>query len=665
MKCHKCQADVLQQFKFCQAYVGLIKINKAELKPIKGKTMLVRVPVNVRKLDLLEKSVEKHAAHDRNFDRYESYALLYPDGTEVLTLPGNPTQLFQLNKYKEDIEKPYNRIAFYLVERYVIDQSKGDSSDSSDETDMTRSAFINDNSKKVEKTSNTPGAIVIKDDTKEDIKSIPTDDVRKDSSFTIQHSPYRHNSAVCTREDHSYRQLKEMFPNNEERELKDALDSTASLEDAINVVLNANTPSINDAYASLFNYDIGADDNVDDGDLLNIYSSADVARAGETSTFATDSNLQDKLNKHKEAELSSSGEFLRIKVRRQAVWEDTRIKFIRVQDEDLRKPVKVQFIGEPAVDNGGPSREFFTLMNAAAYSKLMCDGIFRHSISSLDKREFYLYGQITALGLMQGFPGPKCFNKTVVDYILTGDIGQLHPDVEDIPDPDVKQSLKSLMAITDEAEFKTQATFNSDFRFDAGYSKPFVHILDKEELCRCVALHHVILASMAETNQFVEVLKTANMLNLLRENPELFRKVFQVQKALTAEMVDDIFEVEYSPVDSNKFAIEQKIVFNLTQYLEDVEKGMITTKLDGKEVVVTLKHVLQFITGAEDIPAIGFTPRPKVRFCHETNPQLVRKLTANTCANILTLPVFGMSEYTKFSQELTFCLMNSPGFGVI
>ena len=236
---------------------------------------------------------------------------------------------------------------------------------------MTRSAFMNDDSKKVEKTSNTPGAIVIKDDTKEDIKSIPTDDVRKDSSFTIQHSPYGPNSAVCTREDHNNWQLKEIFPNSEERELKDALDSTASLKDATNVVLNENTPSINDAYASLFNYDIGANDNVDDGDLLNIFSSADVARAGETSTFATDSNLQDKLNKHKEAELSSSGEFLRIKVRRQAVWEDTRIKFSRVQDEDLRKPVKVQFIGEPAIDNGGPSREFFSLMNAAAYSKLI------------------------------------------------------------------------------------------------------------------------------------------------------------------------------------------------------------------------------------------------------------------------------------------------------
>ena len=168
-----------------------MKINKGELKPIKGKTMLVRVHVNVRKLDLLEKSVEKHAAHDRTFDRYESYALLYPDGTEVLTLPGNPITVLHL---------------IWLNDTSSI-KVKGDSSDSSDETDMTRSAFINDDSKRVEKTSNAPGAIVIKDNTKEDIKSIPTDDVRKDSSFTIQHSPYGPNSAVCTKEDHNYRQI--------------------------------------------------------------------------------------------------------------------------------------------------------------------------------------------------------------------------------------------------------------------------------------------------------------------------------------------------------------------------------------------------------------------------------------------------------------------------
>lgn len=102
---------------------------------------------------------------------------------------------------------------------------------------------------------------------------------------------------------------------------------------------------------------------------------------------------------------------------------------------------------------------------------------------------------------------------------------KLHPDVEDIPNSDVKQSLETLMYITDEAEFKTQAKFNSDFRFDAGYNKPFVCIEDKEELCRSVALHHVILASITEKNQHIEGLETTNMLDLIRHNPELFRKL--------------------------------------------------------------------------------------------------------------------------------------------
>ena len=91
--------------------------------------MMVRVPVCIRKLELLNKGIEKHSAHDRSFDRFASYALVYPDGTEVLTLPGQPTQLFQLDKYKEDIGKPYNRITLYLVEREMLEINREDQSD--------------------------------------------------------------------------------------------------------------------------------------------------------------------------------------------------------------------------------------------------------------------------------------------------------------------------------------------------------------------------------------------------------------------------------------------------------------------------------------------------------------------------------------------------------
>ncbi|XP_032233544.1 G2/M phase-specific E3 ubiquitin-protein ligase [Nematostella vectensis] len=161
----------------------------------------------------------------------------------------------------------------------------------------------------------------------------------------------------------------------------------------------------------------------------------------------------------------------------------------------------------------------------------------------------------------------------------------------------------------------------------------------------------------------MEGLKTCCMLGLVQAYPEKFRTVFEVPKELTAEMLDDIFDVKYSPRDSNKFHAETEVIFNFTQYLEDIEKGQISSVLEGKEVVVTLNHVIQFVTGSHGIPAIGFTPRPSIHFNHDS-PN--RKLTANTCANQLTLTVDGrIRQYEHFSRDFTFCMFNSRGFGLL
>ena len=97
--------------------VGLMKSVNGLLKPVKGKALVVRVLSDIRKVPLLSKALDKHSAHDRNFDPNEDYTLAYPDGTEVLTLPGQPSQIFQVDKYKEDIGKSFNRITLYIVRR--------------------------------------------------------------------------------------------------------------------------------------------------------------------------------------------------------------------------------------------------------------------------------------------------------------------------------------------------------------------------------------------------------------------------------------------------------------------------------------------------------------------------------------------------------------------
>ncbi|EDO37313.1 predicted protein [Nematostella vectensis] len=67
------------------------------------------------------------------------------------------------------------------------------------------------------------------------------------------------------------------------------------------------------------------------------------------------------LEQHRAKEFTcQDDQYLRLKIRRQTVWEDTKLKFGRILDDNLKMPLRVEFIGEPAVDQGGPSREFTT-----------------------------------------------------------------------------------------------------------------------------------------------------------------------------------------------------------------------------------------------------------------------------------------------------------------
>ena len=282
----------------------------------------------------------------------------------------------------------------------------------------------------------------------------------------------------------------------------------------------------------------------------------------------------------------------------------------------------------------------------------------------LQRREFFAFGQLTAIGLLQGSPGPKFFQKTVVDYILHNNVESLKPTIEEIPEESIKRSLTVLDKVENEVDFKNKACFECSFRFDAGYCKPLIELKDKGDFLQSVSLHYTILSSIKETDQFIEGLRTCNVLEMIRGNPDLFRSILQKSDVpLTAEVIDDIFEPVFSPRGSNKYSVEEKIVFNFNQYLEDIENRLVKTIVEGEEVTICLCHVLQFVTGAEDIPAIGFTPRPSIRFYHDSeNP---RKLSANTCGNVLTIPVTKMYEYARFSEEFTFCMMNYPGFGVL
>eukprot|EP00794_Sanderia_malayensis_P001017 gene1017-338_t len=316
--------------------VGMMRWQNGSLRPIKGKTMAVRVPTAIRKVGLLQISVDKHGNHDRNFDRFGDYTLAFPDGAEILTIPGKPTELFQLDKYKEEVCKPYNRIILFLVHRnelHLVQGIDGSPLDSDSSDDMMQSMI--------------------------DIENPTGKTLLPSNSFASGHKS-------------SYSNVGEQQPRDH------VADETA-----------------NDTYAN------------DHQEISETCDSSDASN-----TFAFDEILRARLESLKNSVLKPD-DYLHIKVR-SAVWEDTMFKFNQMQSDDLRKATKVQFLGEPAVDPGVIPK-------------------------------FFAFGHLTALGLLQGSPGPKCFQQSVVDYILYQNLESISPKVDEVPDSEVHESLASLL----------------------------------------------------------------------------------------------------------------------------------------------------------------------------------------------------------------------------
>ena len=557
--------------------IGLMNLTKGEFKPVKGKIKMVRVPTTIRKLELLKLSYDKHCAHDRTFDKDADYTLAFPDGTEIITLPDHPNRIFQLDEYQQDVGKAFNRITLFLLKRSDLESynelrhNTSNSDDEAEESTVRQMTVIESFARVTDSTTrNTTKQTTAGPSTSENIFSNNNENL-PGTSCSLYESARGTVSGMKT--------MREMFPNRGESELKQALELNETLEEAINMVVEDDDRSVNNRYGSLITEECDADVNILHDDDENLESFLETSSKTHYTVNAT---LTEKLEHCKEQFMDSSKNF-RIKVRRHHVWEDTMIKLQR-DENAINNPIKVQFIGEPAVDQGGPSREYFGLINEAAERKLITQSAFRHNISALKGREYYAFGQLTAIGLLQGSPGPRCFTKSVFDYICSGSIDNLNPSIEEIPVHEVKNSLMELNNLTNPDEFKQKASFESDYRFDAGYAKPIVTMADKDDFIKCIALHYTILVSLSELNQFVDGLNTCNMLHLIKEDPDSFRCLFEVGHAkLTAEDVDYIFDPVFSPAGSNKFAIEQSIIFNFNQYLEDAESGKVTGQLEDRE----------------------------------------------------------------------------------
>ena len=86
------------------------------------------------------------------------------------------------------------------------------------------------------------------------------------------------------------------------------------------------------------------------------------------------------------------------------------------------------------------------------------------------------------------------------------------------------------MNATSECELQEVVGANFSTMIDCGFVKPFssVNLEDRADIVQSISLHHVILRSKAEMDQFTDGLRSCGVLDEIKQNSNLTRSFFTI-----------------------------------------------------------------------------------------------------------------------------------------
>lgn len=92
------------------------------VKPQRGKTLGLSIHPDITAPDLLDQAVKKMRDFNKDLDE-GPFVLLYPDGSEVINIPGTKRP-FTPKTYKAEIGKPYHRITVFICSKKDFEEGK-------------------------------------------------------------------------------------------------------------------------------------------------------------------------------------------------------------------------------------------------------------------------------------------------------------------------------------------------------------------------------------------------------------------------------------------------------------------------------------------------------------------------------------------------------------
>lgn len=341
--------------------------------------------------------------------------------------------------------------------------------------------------------------------------------------------------------------------------------------------------------------------------------------------------------------------YLFITVRREFIYNDS-LKFLSNSNENnLRKQLKVRFLGEEGVDSGGIKKEFFLLLSHEIENDM---NSFRQTNNRIwfrknaDLETLYLIGKMLGIALYNdvvlGLKFPGILFKKLLNISLEFE------DLEEI-EPEIYYSLKSLNKSSDEDVLFLDQTFR----------------IDLKENGICYA-HDLI--------------ENGDQVKVDKKNLKLFQQLYA--NFFTEKFIKNEFDsfksgfnsiINFSTIQNFKAEELEKIIMGVDDY--DFEKIKSTAIYNGYDPdedriishfwsifhdfnISKKKKLIQFITGNDRLPIGGS------KMLHLTimrnGCDTDRLPSSQTCFNTLLLPEY--SSKKKLKSKLETAINLTAGF---
>ncbi|CAM4572632.1 unnamed protein product [Leuciscus chuanchicus] len=228
---------------------------------------------------------------------------------------------------------------------------------------------------------------------------------------------------------------------------------------------------------------------------------------------------------------------------------------------------------EEAVDLGGPRREFLTLlMEAIEKSALLAgpDGRKNLALDSVEKTDTTLLVKQLLSAWFTGDLLLDSFHQLCSSTCICN--GNVSPTIDDVNDLDLQAKIQKIANAATMDEICQATESITEYLANAGCLRAIKCLGDKDQLVDDILMFQVVNRVHGPLERFREGLTTLGLLEAVVKRKEAFRPLFcSPQQPLTADTLEDLFNIRYSDAGSNRRAEENTAVAFWRDYLLDAE----------------------------------------------------------------------------------------------